>query len=256
MVRSGLAARLAAGVLLAMLAEAAVGDTLGYLPATRFADQVTIARSKGPTRVSDARNQQEWSAAWKAAGGTGTAKAVDFERQMVVGVVNGRGEDRVIYRIQLDSGDDPRFLEVHLGVGGAYTREGATPRLAGAQFVVTPRSALPVRFVYDEMVDGGVFGMTNTEEGVESHEVAAIAGVRVEAAGKAPLREEAERAVVAALSAAERKKLLRGPMDQPMKRFPHGWTRLDVVRLADRWTIRYDDLAFEVDVATGDVTRR
>jgi hypothetical protein len=105
------------------------------------------------------------------------------------------------------------------------------------------------------MVDGGMFGHTNTGEGVDSTEVATIAATATTGTDKAGYREQAERAVVAALTAPEKTKLLIGPMGGPLKRIPHGWTKLSVVRKADRWLIRYDDLAFEVAVSTGVVTR-
>ena len=60
-------------------------------------------------------------------------------------------------------------------------------------------------------------------------------------------------ALVLFVVAAE--KLRNGPFDRPLKRFPHGWTKLSVTRTAGRWTIRYDALSFAVDVATGAVTR-
>lgn len=251
-----LALRVAAAVVAGLAAFAVHADTFGYLCATLFEREVALPLGRGESRVVVARSPDEWSAAFGKAGGAGTALPVDFERDMVVGVVNGQGEDRVVYRIQLDRGADPRALEVHLGTSDAPKWAGSTHPRVGAHFVVTPRSALPVRFVMDEMVDVMMFGMTNTGEGVESREVAVVAGSRGEAAGRAALREDAERAVVAALTPAERAKLLRGPIDTLLARIPHGWMHLEVARLADRWSIRYDDLAFEVDVATGKVTRR
>jgi len=246
--------RILVGAILIACAPASA-DTLGYLRTTPLATEFTIARPKGAARVVVARTQAEWRDAWKAAGGTGDAKAVDFERQMIVGVVNGAQDDRVVYRIQLDDAANATVLEVHLGSGDAPTWSGNTRKPTGAQFVVTPRSALAVRFVSDEMVDGHVFGHTNTGEGVESKTVLTVAAVSIKPTGKASLREQAERAVVGSLSAADRKTLLVGPLGGSLKRIPHGWTKLDVIREPDRWSITYDDLAFHVDVATGSVTR-
>jgi hypothetical protein len=241
-----------AGVLCAAPARA---DTLGYLRTTPIAAEFTIAEPSGAARVVVARTQREWQEAWKAAGGSGPAKPIDFDRQMIVGVVNGAKHDRVVYRIQLDDAASPKALEVHLGSGDAPTWSGNTRRPTGAHFVVTPRSALAVHFVMDEMVDGRVFGLTNTGEGVESKAVATVAAVVLKRTGKAQLREDAERAVVSSLSAADRKKLLVGPMGAPLKRIPHGWTKLLVLREQDRWSITYDDLTFHVDAATGHVTK-
>jgi hypothetical protein len=250
----------------ALYARDAVADTLGYLRTTPIHREHVLGKAKGPSRVVVARTPAEWRAAWKAAGGTGAAPAVDFEREMIVGVINagkpdgGRGSldgiDRVVYRIQLDNAAQPTALEVHLGSGDAPTWSGNTRKPTAVHFVVTPRSALAVRFVADEMVDGHMFDATNTGEGVESKPVATIAGVTASTKHKAALREQAEAAVVATLGPAERKQLLAGPLGGAMKRIPHGWTKLDVTRTADRWSIHYDELTFEVDVATGKVTRK
>lgn len=249
--------RLAMIALLGILSGSlALADTLGYLRTTPIAIEFTISKPKGAARVIVARSQTEWRDAWKAAGGTGDASAIDFDRQMIVGVVNGPKDDRVVYRIQLDDAANPKALEVHLGFGDAPSWSGPTRKRTGAHFVVTPRSALAVHFVMDNMVDGGMFGHTNTGEGVESKDVATIAAVTFKTTGKAPLREDAERAIVASLSTADRNKLLVGPMGGALKRIPHGWTKLDVVRENDRWTIAYDDLTFHVDVATAAVTRK
>lgn len=233
----------------------AMGDTLGYLRTTPFATELTIAKPRGSARVVVARTQSEWRTAWKRAGGRGEAKSIDFDRQMVVGVVNGRRDDRVIYRIQLDDAANPKVLEVHLGFGNAPTWSGSTHEATGAHFVVTPRSALPIHFVMDQMVDGRMFGSTNSGEGVESKDVATVAAAPVKTTDAAALREDAERAVVGSLSRVELDQLLVGPMGRPLKRVPHGWTKLDVVRADDRWTIRYDELTFRVDAITGRVTR-
>ncbi len=242
-----------AGILQATSVDA---DTLGYLRTTPIALEFAIAKPRGAARVVVVRTQKEWESVWKAAGGLGRFSAVDFERQMIVGVINGAKDDRVVYRIQLDDAAKPTALEVHLGFGDAPTWEGATRKPTGAHFVVTPRSALPVHFVYDQMVDGGMFDHTNTGEGVDSKDVATIAGISVTSSGKAALREEAERAVVATLTVAERKKLLIGPLGGALRRIPHGWTKLAIQRDKDRWQIQYDDLRFEVDVTTGAVTHK
>jgi hypothetical protein len=245
-------AMLRIGIAFLLLTHVAHADTRGYLRATPIADEVTLDKPKGPPRVVVARTQVDWVSAWKAAGGTGAAKAIDFERFMVVGVVNGAKDDRVVYRIQLDDAANAKALEVHLGTGDGPTWSGRTRKRTGAHFVVTPRSALAVRFVRDQMVDGRVEG--NTGENIDSTEVATVAAVVVKPKGVAALREAAERAVVAQLTPAERKQLLENEVGL-MKRIPHGWTDLGVVRETDRWVITYDKLVFRVDVATGAVTR-
>jgi hypothetical protein len=243
-------------ILLAILGAAPVrADTLGYLQCTPAAREFTLANPGGAARLVVARTQAEWRDAWRAAYGNAAVADVDFDRHIVVGVINGPKDDRVIYRIQLDDAARARTLEVHLGAGDALCGTMSTRKRTGAHFVVTPRSALPVHFVRDEMVDGGLFGSTNTGEGVESNDLGTIAAGAAKTTGKAALREDAERAAVAALSAADRKQLLVGPLRGPMKRIPHGWTRLDVTLDKGRWTIKYDDLVFEVDAATGRVTR-
>lgn len=229
-------------------------DTLGYLRVTIPSAEYAIAKPVGAPRVVVARTQPAWDAAWRAAGGSGPAARVDFERQMIVGVVNDAKLDRVVYRIQLDDAAHAKALEVHLGTGDAPTWSGNTRKATGAHFVVTPRSALAVHFVIDDMVDGGAFAQTTTGEGVDSKDVATIAAVAPPKG--AILREDAERVVVQALTAAERTKLLVGPMGGSLKRIPHGWTKLAVTRAKDAWTVSYDDLAFEVDAATGRATRR
>jgi hypothetical protein len=131
-----------------------------------------------------------------------------------------------------------------------------TRKQTGAHFVVTPRSASPVHVVRDQMVDGMMFGFTNTGEGVESTDVGTIAPSATRAIGAAALREQAEHAAVATLSPTDRKRLLVGPLGRSMKRVPDGWTLLDVTLDKGRWAIQYDDLVFEVDAATGNVTRK
>lgn len=245
-----------AAVLALAGAAPAAADTLGFLQCTPPAQEFAIAKPSGAARLLVARTAAEWREAWRGAGGAGAAPEVDFERAMVLGAVNAAKEDRVIYRIQLDDAANPGSLEVHLGFSDSLCGSARTRQKTGAHFVVTPRSALPVRFVLDQMVDGHMFGFPGFLEGVETKDLATTAAAAAPRTGKAPLREDAERAVLAALSPAEHKKLLTGPLGGPMKRLPHGWTRLAVTRSADRWSIKYDDFAFEVDVATGSVTRK
>lgn len=243
------------GIVLAVTATARA-DTLGYLRRTPIHGEHVLARAKGRPRVVVARTQAAWAAAWRAAGGRGPAATIDFDRQMVVGVVNGPRDDRVIYRIQLDDAARATALEVHIGTGDGPTWSGRTRPRTGAQFVITPRCDLPIHFVRDEMIDGRVYASSPTDEGVESSDIATLPAASGPApAGKAALREHAERLAVGALTAGERAQLLRGPLDRTLARIPHGWTELDVIRGPDHWTIAYDQLVFRVDAATGAVTR-
>lgn len=238
--------------LLALLlgATAARADTLGLLPCTAAAGEAVVAKPKGKPRIVVAHTTDEWRAAWTAAGGAGAPLAVDFERHVVVGLVTA--EKDVIYRIELDSAVAPRALHVRVGAADAPCGGGRTRAAAGAHFVVTPRTALPVRFLHDDMIDGRMFVADPAGEGVGTTELGTVAAV----ASKGLNREDAEHAVVGALTAAEKTKLATGPLDRPLARLPHGWTRLAVAREKDRWTVAYDDLAFTVDATTGAVRRR
>ena len=237
-------------------ATSARADTLGLLPCTANAGEHAIAKAKGPARVVVARTAAAWTAAWQAAGGAGKAPEVDFERELVVGVVSAAKAPHVIYRIQLDSAVAPTALEVHASGSDAPCGQSARTRAStGAHFVVTPRSALPVHFVLDEMIDGRMFVADPKTEGVGTTDLGTLPAGGATGGGKAANREDAEHAVVAVLTATEKAALAIGPLARPMQRLPHGWTRLDVVREQERWAIRYDALAFTVDVATGKVAR-
>jgi hypothetical protein len=226
---------------LVLLASPARADTFGYLPETDFNEDMMIMKPAGHDRMIVARTQAEWTAAWQGTYGSGAAPDVDFERNMVIGVV---GRDRSIYRVQIDNAAKPTQLEVHL-------QAKAVTRLA-AHFIVTPRSALAVHFVYDEMVDGGLCGHT-TGECIDSKDVTTVAAVARPIA-KLVLREDAEHAVYAALTAAD-KKHLQETYTGTWKRIPNGWTKIAIERDAKAWTISYDDLRFEVEIATGAVKR-
>jgi hypothetical protein len=226
-------------------------DTLGLPPCTHER-VVPLAHLRGAPHVIVARDEREWLDTWRAVGGKGEAPVVDFERDMVVGVVSAPGEPRVVYRVQLDDAERPNELEVHVARPGGPC--GFTQQMASAPLVVTPRSALPIHFVNDEMTDGMEYAADPTGAGVTRTDLGKVAGREVRSTARAATREAAEHAVVAMLTPAQRAKLAKGPLDRKLPHLPHAWTRLDVTREPDRWSIRYDDLAFTVNVATATVS--
>ena len=248
---------LLAGSLLLATLPSAQASTLGYLPCTPAAHSWTIATPSGAPRTIVARTTEEWRAAWRAAGGAGDAPAVAFDRDMVIGVVSAKPE-RVVYRVQLDDASAPKALEVHLGSPDAPCGfERRTPAPTRAHFVATPRSSLAVHFVFDGMIDGRVYVTDPSTEGVSTVEVATVPAIQKPATKLRALdREEAEQAVIRRLTPAQRAKLAIGPIGRTLARVPHGWTRLVVERSDTSWRVRYDDLAFDVDVATGTATLR
>ena len=235
---------------LLLCTTAAHADTLGLLPCTAPVAEAVVAKPKGKPRIVVAHGADEWRAAWTAAGGAGKPLAVDFDRQIVVGVITAAKD--VIYRIELDSAVSPTALQVRVGASDAPCAGGRTRAAVGAHFVVTPRTALPVHFLLDGMEDVHLYVSQPDHEGVDTSDLGTVAAVAV----KGINREDAEHAVTGALSAAEKTRLANGPLDRPLKRLPHGWTKVAVTREADRWLVQYDDLAFAVDATTGAVSRR
>ena len=253
MLRSPIAA------LLVLIATPAAASTLGLLPCTSTVKEFTIAKPKAAARLVVARTVAEWHAAWKAAGGSAHTEGVDFDRQMIVGIVNAANDDRVIYRIQIDSAAAPSALEIHVSTAGAPCGFQARTRTSiGAHFVVTPRSALPVHFLLDSMIDGMIYVSDPTTEGVGTKDLGTVAALvnTTAATDKAATREDAEHTVFDALTSAQKAMLAKGPLDRTLWRFPHGWTKLDVVRDKNTWSIKYESLMFTVDVATGKVVRQ
>jgi hypothetical protein len=117
-----------------------------------------------------------------------------------------------------------------------------------------PRSALPVWFVRDQMIDGGMFGHVN--EGTDETELGRLPGVARSTANRPViLREDAERLAFAQLTPKELAQIRLGPMGGPMRRVLHPWVRLRVERQDVAWLIRYDTIDLKLDVATGRVER-
>jgi hypothetical protein len=245
---------IAGALLLALLlGSTARADTIGLPPCTPFDHQWKLDRAAGKARVLAVRAVADWRRLWAGLGRK--APDVDFERQTVVGVIAAPGEKRVIYRVQIDDPAAPKRLEVRVADRAAFcdTRDG--PPGARVHLVAVPRSALPVWFVRDQMVDGGVFGVHN--EGTDELELGrAAAGPRPSARRPVVLREDAERLAYAALDAKERAKIQQGPLGGPMRRVLHPWVPLRVERQAARWRVRYGALDLWVDTATGAVSRR
>lgn len=237
-----------------LLAGRAHASTLGLFPCTADAPTIQGTQPRGAAQLVVARDARALADAWRAAGLAGAPFAVDFERAMVVGVIADATTDRVIYRIQLDDAARATALVVHLAPGDAPCEAGRTPKPARAQLVVTPRSDLPVRFVADAMVDGRLYVEGATMEGVGETVLATVAAPTPPAStAKVATREAAERIALAHLTAAQRKTLLRGPLDRTMTRIPHGWTRVAVTLADATWHVRYDDVDVAVDRATGRV---
>ncbi len=223
--------------ILALSVAPAAADTPGYLPDTPSTQDLIIMQPAGADRLIVARSQREWASAWQSTYGRGTPPEVDFARDMVIGVV---APDRLIYRVQLDSVAQPKELEVYLRVTRWPGQTIFSPRSRRtAHFVVTPRSALPVH-ANDESPNYGICGFP---EDACIDLGTAPGGARPN--GKLELREDAEHAVFETLTAAERAHLAPGAP-----------AVLAVERDAKHWTITYDELTFEVDIATGAVKRR
>lgn len=247
-------------ILVAFLAPVAVqADTYGLPPATEFekewrADKTAL---KGPEIIL-ARSAAEWAALWKRhAPEDKEPPAVDFRTQMVVGVATPACQmPRAVYRVELDDAAAPKELLVRVTTDDAICQKPRNVRIKGARLhlAVTPKSALPVRFIQDGMVDGRVFGLAG---GVDKTALGRIAGLKANAGKtRAAYREQAEKLVRNSLKDAEvtrlKKRLWPGTFGD---RYPQLWSVVRVRRLPRYWTIEYDGLAFRVEVRTGAVTR-
>jgi len=239
-------------VVLAILVGTASADTLGFPPCNTFDASWTAAGTRTTSAIYVARDKVAWGELWKRTERTTAAPEVDFATQMVVGVENSK-DDHVIYRVELDDAAHPKALVVRTGYPDAPCGASRTPGAVRVHFVSVPRSHLPVHFVFDELVDGRVFSADN--EGVNTKDLGTMDVTAAPRSKDAAVeREDAERAVVASLSAADRNKLATGPLDRAMRRVPHAWTKTTISRDATTWKIQYDGRAFTVDVHTGKVT--
>jgi hypothetical protein len=239
---------------LVLHAGGAAADTFGYPVCSKLNGQFSSERARGETRGVVARTQAQYEQL-VAPNEVAKLARVDFTRDMVVGVVSEPGHERVVYRVELDDAANPSALVVRLASPNAPCKGGRTPARARTHLVIVPRSGLAVRFVIDDMIDGRVFNERN--EGVDSKVLTIVPAPESAASnGKAPNREDAERAAVAALTAAERERLAMGPRGGKMQRVPHSWTNTVISRDEKVWHVSYDDVSLDVDVATGNVTRR
>ena len=238
---------------------AARADTYGLPPPTEFEKEWRADRTalKGQ-EVLVARSAEEWAALWKKhAPDDKESPAVDFRTQMVVGVATPAGQiPRAVYRVELDDAAAPKELLVRVTADEAISQKPRNVRIKGARvhLAVTPRSALPVRFIEDTMVDGGVFGLNG---GVDEKPLGRVGGLAMDAGkAKAAYREQAERLVRGSLKKAEVARLKRGVWPGTFgNRYPQLWSVVRVRRLPRYWTVAYDGLSFRVDVRTGEVTR-
>lgn len=248
-------------VALALLTAGATAhaSTMGLLGCTKPVAAFSAGATAKAPGVFVAHDAKELAAAWRQYGMPGSAPStIDYATHMVVGVANPGKTDRVIYRIELDNAAAPTALLVRLAppnspCGGSER----TPTEKRVHAVVTPRTALPVKFVVDAMIDGRMYVADAKSEGVETTDLATVAAVALPAtvAGKATTREAAEKLAIAALAADEKTKLVVGPLDRKLARIPHGWTKLAVATDPTTWTISYDTITFKIDRATGAVTR-
>jgi hypothetical protein len=247
--------RVVVAAMLGLLVTPALADTLGLPPCTKPVAEWRLARAaSGAPKVVAARDAAEWARVWASVGGRGAAPTVDFTRYTVVGVTTTEKEGLVIYRVQIDDASRPRALEVRVAERAAFCDYKDGPPGAAVHLLVTPRTALPIHFVVDRMIDGGLFGWNN--EGTEARPLGTIPAGTVALPVPVVLREDAERRARAAMTPEEVERLSRGPTGGRMKRFPHPWVRLEVERREDRWRVDYEALRFEVDVARGTVARR
>ncbi|HVS36810.1 MAG TPA: hypothetical protein VMS17_14715 [Gemmataceae bacterium] len=247
--------------LLAALALAAPAagraDTYGLPPFTDFEQEWRLddAAVKGPD-VLIARNADEWAALWKKLGPQAKdAPPVDFSRWMVVGVVTPVGKPgRAVYRVELEDAANPKELRVRVAVDGALCQKPKNMAVKGARvhLAAVGVSALPVRFIQDDEVDGGVFGLNEGTDQMPLGEAPAVKSPDLK--GKAAYREQAERLVRQSLTAEEVTRLRKAVWPGTFgERYPQPWSVIQIRRGVDEWTIDYDGRQFTVNAETGAV---
>lgn len=236
--------------LAALWVPTAHADTIGLPPVTDFerewkADETSLT---GPLAI---RNAEQWRAMWKEhAPKDQDAPAVDFDRWMVVGIASlAPTRPRQIYRIELDEPAKAKELVVRVADHG-FSQFPKRVDIKGYRLhlVVTGQSALPVRFIKDQMGDGAW---------IDSELLGKIDGVKPRAkAGRAFYREDVEKLIHANLSEQDIAKLrTQIRLGGPSKIYPGLWSVVRVQRNEKHWDVEYDGLRFTVDVQTGDVTR-
>ncbi len=251
---------LASILLLYAVVPRAYADTYGLPPCTAFEREWKIQETalKGPNTVV-IRSPNEWRTLWREhTRQTQEIPAIDFEQFMVVGIAGGEKEGlRAIYRIELDDPANPTELLVRVARDSALCQRPQSHTIKGARLhlVAIGKSALPVRFVLDDMVDGDLFGIAG---GIEETVLGRIAGPGPgeRSTLRADYREQAEKLARGSLTETEitaaKKALWPGTYGD---RYPQLWSVIDVRRVDEKWTVHYDEFRFEVDVATGKVSR-
>jgi hypothetical protein len=234
-------------------------DTFGLPPFTTPEQEWKFDKTKvdGPGVIC-ARSKEEWAAAWtRYVPGEDTLPDVDFERVMVVGIVGGKADQpRGIYRIELDDAAAPAALMVRCSHASADSFKPEKTTITGSKLhlVATARSALPVRFVMDSMVDGHVFYMNG---GVDETPLGNVPGLPLPPKHEGILfREEVEKRVRASLKdeeIAELKKELEHLVHG--LRYPQLWSVVSVRWGKTAWAVTYDRMKFEVDAVSGEVRR-
>lgn len=261
--------------------QSAQADTLGLPPAQRFAWQWSFEADDDATsdQVVVLRDRKAFDA-WTEGRLVDFIEPPDFAHYMVVGFVGGAsGANRTIYRVELDASHEPTQLLVRIGRDQAIAGEH---KLVGSksQFVATPQSALPVRFIEDHMIDGWAWlppdypaddakpGTKFSGQGVDCVLLGDAPGLRREPKSKGiAYREDAEKLARESLTDTELVVALKrtlgvrresGPIQRTEPRrllFPQPWSKIDVRRDATRWLINYDELKFKIDAKTGEVKR-
>lgn len=234
-------------------------DTYGLPPFTpvELEWKFDKANVEGPGVVC-ARTKKEWAVVWDRYAPKGdTLPEVDFERLMVVGIVGGKADpSRAVYRIELDDAVNPSLLMVRCSEHSANSLKPKVTTIIGAKLhlVATARSALPVRFVIDSMVDGRLFSLAG---GVDETPLGTVEGFSIPTKAEGVLfREEAEKRVRASLKDAEVTELKKELRHLAFgDRYPQLWSCVSVRRGKTSWTIEYDRVKFEVDVLSGQVRR-
>ncbi len=212
-------------------------DTYGLPPFTEFEREWRMDDTsvKGPD-VLIARTPDEWAALWKKLDPKAKdAPPVDFGRWMVIGAVTPAGKPgRAVYRIELDDASRPKERSSKAAADGALCQKPKNMTIKGARVHLTATgvSALPVRFIEDAEVDGGVFGLNEGTDQTPLRTAPAVDSPTLK--GKAAYREQAERLVRESLTPEEVTRLRKGVWPGTFgERYPQPWS---VIEWSAAWT--------------------
>jgi hypothetical protein len=229
----------------------AMADTFGLLPPTPFVLELRLLKApEGTPAVMAFRTDVEFKAFLKSQPPElSHMAALDFEKYMVIGITRKSVENLVIYRVEVDDAAKPMTLLVRVALDASPTLNWSQ-----IQLVVVPVSALPIRFIRDEKVDGASAALYR--DGVDSKVLGNIGAIAAtdRKTGPAVYREQAEHLVRAALSAEEVKQAKDKIETKIGSRYPQAYSRIEIHLKQGTWKIRYDDFQFEVDAA-GNVIR-